>query len=77
MSAFGGKAVVGGLSTPPSRMTHHHHGLVLGNLRKLFGGHPLGSFRPLGGKSRCVQKLSACGLGFLGIFELTILPYAF
>ena len=35
-------------------MTHHHHGLVLGNLRKLFGGHPLGSFRPLG---------ILCGLG--------------
>ena len=69
--------MVGGLSPTPSRMTHHHHGLVLGNLGKLFGGHPLGPFRPLGRKSRCGQKPSDCGLGFLGIFEITVLKYAF
>ena len=58
-------------------MTHHHHGLILSNLRKLSGGHPLGPFRPLGGKSRGGQKLSHCGLGFLGIEEFTFLPYSF
>jgi len=44
-----------------SGVTHHHHGLVLGNLRKLSGGHPLGPFRPLGGKPRGGQKLSHGG----------------
>ena len=43
----------------------------------MFRGHPLGPFRPLGGKSRCGQKLSHGGLGFLGIEEFTVLPYTF
>ena len=42
-------------------MTHHHHRLVLGNLRKLFGGHAFGPFRPLGRQSSRVQKLSHGG----------------
>ena len=58
-------------------MTHHHHGLILGNLSKFSGGHALGSFRPFGGKSGGGQKLSDCGLGFLGIFELIVLKYTF
>ena len=53
--------MVGGLSTPPLGVTHHHYSLVLSNLRKLFGGHPLGPFRPFGGKSRGGQKLSDGG----------------
>ena len=45
------------VQNPPSGMTHHHHGLVLGNLRKLFGRHPLGPFRPFGRQSSRVQEL--------------------
>jgi len=51
----------GGLFSQPSPMTHHHHGLTFGNLGKFSGGHTLGPFRPFGGKTRCVEKLSHSG----------------
>ena len=38
-------------------MAHDHHGLALGNLGQLFGGHRLGASRPLGGQAACFEKL--------------------
>ena len=71
----------------PSLMTHHHHGLALGNLRQLFCRQGLRAFGPFGGQAGGVEELfySRCldaeihvlryGPGRFGIFDFVELRH--